>query len=273
MQRFWKDVNGKKASRMKYSYRPTGLVDGTVRSALSDDKFSVENKVKFIQRSASAQKIDSLRTQYEKLIGTPKKILDSTAALNLTPMQIALKKQQAPVTEEPLLRKTIHPFTKENCDSHISLSVYNRPKHLAEQLPSPIKKAEEYLKTVPGYKPPVAKPTDASAEPIVEAQKRESRIKQPVFAKEFAQITKDQTDAYRLQQMEEIISIKNYICKAQSRLPGKPIAGREAREPEKETIGGDMLSLKVFERAILLPTEHQCEPQLKKYPKDGDNLD
>lgn len=73
--------------------------------------------------------------------------------------------------------------------------------------------------------------------------------------------------------MEEIISIKNYICKAQSRLPGKPMAGREARESEKETIGGDMLNLKVFERAILLPTEHQCEPQLKKYPKDGDNLD
>jgi hypothetical protein len=93
MQRFWKDVNGKKASRMKYSYRPTGLVDGTSRSALSDDKFSVENKVRFIQRSASAQKIDSLRTQYEKLIGTPKKMLDSTATLNLTPMQIALKKQ------------------------------------------------------------------------------------------------------------------------------------------------------------------------------------
>jgi hypothetical protein len=48
MQRFWKDVNGKKASRVKYSYRPTGLVDGTVRSAISGDKFSVENKVRFI---------------------------------------------------------------------------------------------------------------------------------------------------------------------------------------------------------------------------------
>lgn len=271
MQRFWKDVNGKKASRVKYSYRPTGLVDGTVRSAISGDKFSVENKVRFIQRSASAQKIDSLRTQYEKLIGTPKKQLDSTAALNMTPLQIAIKKQQAPATEEPILRKTTHPFTKENCDSQISLSVYNRPKHLAEQLPSPIKKAEEYLKQVPGYKPPVAKP-DALAEPVIEPAKREPKVKQPVFAKDFAQITKDTTDAYRLQQMEEVISIRNYIAKAQSRLPNKAVSGREAREPEKEAIV-DIPSLKVFERAIILPTEHQCEPQLKKYPKDGDNLD
>lgn len=117
MQRFWKDVNGKKMSRMKYTYRPVGIVDGTTSSALSAEKFSVENKVRFIQRSASAQKIDSLRTQYEKLIGTPKKQLDSTAVLNMTPLQIALKKQQGPVTEEPLMRKTTHPFTKENCDS------------------------------------------------------------------------------------------------------------------------------------------------------------
>lgn len=73
VQRFWKDVNNKKMSRMKYTYRPVGLVDGTTSSALSAEKFSVENKVRFIQRSASAQKIESLRNQYEKLIGTPKK--------------------------------------------------------------------------------------------------------------------------------------------------------------------------------------------------------
>jgi hypothetical protein len=47
--RFWMDQNKKKASRMKYHYQPVGLVDGTVRTSLSsDDKFSIENKVRFI---------------------------------------------------------------------------------------------------------------------------------------------------------------------------------------------------------------------------------
>jgi hypothetical protein len=106
--------------------------------------------------------------------------------LNLTPLQIAMKKQQAPVTEEPLLRKTTHPFTKENCDSQISLSVYNRPKSLAENLPLPIRKAEEYLKLVPGYKPP-ATAASAAADPVsLEVPKREAKIKEPVFAKTFA---------------------------------------------------------------------------------------
>jgi len=56
-QRFWMDVNKKKAPRMKYTYHPVGLVDGTTSQSQSTDKFSIENKVRFIQRSASAQKI------------------------------------------------------------------------------------------------------------------------------------------------------------------------------------------------------------------------
>lgn len=71
------DVNKKKAPRMKYTYHPVGLVDGTTSQSQSTDKFSIENKVRFIQRAASAQKIQSIRNQYEALIGTPKKQAES----------------------------------------------------------------------------------------------------------------------------------------------------------------------------------------------------
>lgn len=100
-QRFWQDVNKKKAPRMKYTYHPVGLVDGTTSHDNSDDKFSIENKVKFIQRSASAQRISSLRNQYEALIGTPKKQADSTININMTPLESALAKikAQQPATE------------------------------------------------------------------------------------------------------------------------------------------------------------------------------
>jgi len=52
---------------------------------------------------------------------------------------------------------------------------------LVEKLPLPVKKAEEYLKTIPGYKPP-PKPKTETEEPVsVEAVKREPKIKQPTF--------------------------------------------------------------------------------------------
>jgi len=47
--RFWMDQNKKKVSRMKYQYHPIGLVDGTVRTSMSNDnKFSIENKVRHV---------------------------------------------------------------------------------------------------------------------------------------------------------------------------------------------------------------------------------
>lgn len=84
-----------------------------------------------------------------------------------------------------------------------------------------------------------------------EAVPREPRIKQPAFVKEFSQISKDETDSYRMQQMEEIMSIRDYLAKAQGKLPTKTGAGREG---EKDALV-DIPSLKVFERAVLLPTE------------------
>ena len=86
---------------------------------------------------------------------------------------------------------------------------------------------------------------------IVEPVKREPRIKPPVMAQEFAKITKDHTDAYRLQQMDEIMSIRDYLSKTQGRLPTKSAGGREDKE-----VFVEIPSLKVFERAMLLPTEN-----------------
>lgn len=48
-QRFWDDHLKKKVPRMKFKYHQVGLVDGTsCTSASKDDKFSVENKLRFI---------------------------------------------------------------------------------------------------------------------------------------------------------------------------------------------------------------------------------
>lgn len=80
---------------------------------------------------------------------------------------------------------------------------------------------------------------------------REPRIKHPAFAKEFSQISKDETDSYRMQQMEEIMSIRDYLAKAQGKLPIKTGTGREG---EKDALV-EIPSLKLFERAMLLPTE------------------
>ena len=76
--------------------------------------------------------------------------------------------------------------------------MYNRPKTLVDKTPIPGKKPEDYLKSIPGYKPPATKAAlDSLAEPVQEALKREPKIKEPVFVKEFGQISKDENDSYR----------------------------------------------------------------------------
>jgi len=61
--------------------------------------------------------------------------------------------------------------------------------------------------------------------------------------------------------MQEIISIRDYLAKPPAR----------TRATDKDVIV-DIPTLKVFERAILFPSEEQCKPLNKKYPADGDNL-
>ena len=47
-KRFWKDLAKKKKSREKLKYHPIGIVDGTISSAISEDKFSISNQMKLI---------------------------------------------------------------------------------------------------------------------------------------------------------------------------------------------------------------------------------
>jgi hypothetical protein len=75
-----------------------------------------------------------------------------------------------------------------NYDKSISLSVYNRPKSLAQSEQKSGKKPEDYLKLIPGWKPPAA-PTGTTEEPVLELAKREPKL--PEFALTFALITKD----------------------------------------------------------------------------------
>lgn len=141
-KRFWKDLAKKKKSREKLTYHQIGIVDGTTRSEFSNDKFSIESKMRSIQRSASAKKIESLRYQYEKLLGTPKtKPVESAADLK----KGAPGGRLPPATEDQSFRKVSHPFTNDNCDSQISLSLYNRPKSLASTRPRGGRKPEDWL--------------------------------------------------------------------------------------------------------------------------------
>lgn len=75
-----------------------------------------------------------------------------------------------------------------NYDQSISLSVYNRPKTLAQSEQKAGKKPEDYLKQIPGWKPPAA-PAGTVEEPLLELAKREPKL--PEFASTFALITKD----------------------------------------------------------------------------------
>ena len=117
---------------------------------------------------------------------------------------------------------------------------------------------------MPGYKPTL--PAGTTEEPVLEQPKREPKL--PDFVSTFGLISKDQTDAFRQQQMEEILSIRDYLAKPIAKVQTNK---KGTRDNEKEVIV-DIPTLKVFERAILLPTEEQCYPLQKKYPVDGENL-
>ena len=58
----------------EFRYHKIGNLDEGVTSAFTDDKFSISAKQRAIQRTASLQRIDTIRTSYANLLGfTPKK--------------------------------------------------------------------------------------------------------------------------------------------------------------------------------------------------------
>ena len=76
----------------------------------------------------------------------------------------------------------------------------------------------------------------------------------------FGAITKDATDHYRQEQMNEIVSIRDYLARPQ------------AKKDEKDKGTVNIPSMKEFERAILMPSEVQTILDQKTYPDAGSGL-
>jgi hypothetical protein len=58
----------KKTLSLITNYKQVGIIDGTTSCDLSQDKFSLANKQREIQRSSSTIRINSLRKTYDNLI-------------------------------------------------------------------------------------------------------------------------------------------------------------------------------------------------------------
>ena len=118
----------KKTIEVLTHYKPVGIIDGCRSTSFSQDKFSLLNKQDAIQRSASAIKIRTLRTQYDKLL-----VMD--------PPQEPKPGETAPLTLEPCssVPALVHDaFARDDGEDSISLSVYNGPKEMAARKPRPL---------------------------------------------------------------------------------------------------------------------------------------
>lgn len=107
------------------------------------------------------------------------------------------KIQLEPCTSEQLIN---NPFTEENCDSQISLSVYNGPQQIVAKKPRPITTQDALLRRIPGWKPPKKKEeTGDDGEPIPQVAAteytRESVL--PAFSDLGDLLSKDAIDQYR----------------------------------------------------------------------------
>jgi hypothetical protein len=95
-----------------------------------------------------------------------------------------------------------NPFTRENWKNTISLSVYCRPKLMAERRPHTAKTTEDLVKRLPGWKPTVAKTElgpDGEPLPPPPAAEPEREPILPEFETPFQATCKDATDTQRQQ--------------------------------------------------------------------------
>lgn len=200
------------------------------------DKFSLANKQNEIQRSASTLKIQRLRKTYDSLI------------------KIEQPKEPAPGDEKDAKEKVIeavvevdNPFTEDNCESHISLSVYNQPQMLIQRRPRPMTTQDQLLSRLPGWKKPVVKPEigpDGEPIPIPDSPVKEEREPLlPDLRNVSEMITKDGVDQERQESLLDVYSIKD----------------RLARD-------GCPTPLKVIKRAMLMSEEPLRVPSGFQYP-------
>lgn len=117
-------------------YKAVGITDGCRSTSWSQDKFSLCNKQDAIQRSASAIKIRTLRTQYQNLLlmdpPEPPKPDDDDKKTDKT--------KGVTLTLEPSESLPVFGNAFENSDdeSVVSLSVYNGPEQMAAKKPRPL---------------------------------------------------------------------------------------------------------------------------------------
>lgn len=118
--------------------------------------------------------------------------------------------------------------------------------------------ADQLVRKLPGWKP--APPGKDGVVEEVEEPKREPIIPEFAVSKQFDFITKDATDYVRQQHLEEIQSIRDYLAKP------------HMKRDEKDKTYINIPVMKTFERAVLLPAEHQSNLITKRYPTYGEFL-
>ena len=125
------------------------------------------------------------------------------------------------------------------------------------------KTADDLLRKIPGWKPPVTAPVDGEAAVEVEHQggeERQSIIPEFNMTQKFEYVTKNATDTTRQQNLEEIHSIRDYL------------AGPHIKRDDKDKAYKNIPLMKTFERAIMIPDELQCDLNAKRYPSYGEFL-
>lgn len=261
VQREVKDYKKDKSELVPF-YMPIGNNDeGEVTSSFNNDKFSISAKTRAIQRSQSQQKINYIRTSYADLLGlTPKR---NPNELPPAPVGKAPGKPIPKATDgfTNIFHKKDHdnPFTRENWRNTISLSVYNRPQHVAERRPGTAKTTEDMVKNLPGWKPQEKKaevgPDGEPIAPPPAEPEREPIL--PAFETPFQPVCKDATDSQRQQDLVEIRQRRDYLAKSQP------------KREEKEKTQVNIPLMRTFERALLLPQEMQTNITEKQYPETG----
>ena len=134
---------------------------------------------------------------------------------------------------------------------------------MAARRPHTAYTAEDLVRKLPGWKPaPVAATEDGEPAAAAHDEPRVPLLPDFHMSKQFDFASKNATDTMRLQQMEEIQSIRDYLAKT----------GRGENKDKQINIP----LMKTFERAILMPEEYQRKTTsypTGQYPYAADHKD
>ena len=116
---------------------------------------------------------------------------------------------------------------------------------MADRRPHTAYTADDLVRKLPGWKPP---PAAANADGEVETGAQAEEPREPLLpefgmSKQFDFISKNATDNVRQQQLEEIMSIRDYLARP------------HVKRDEKDKTYINIPVMKTFERAILMPDE------------------